>query len=446
MSATGPTSARASWTARILLGILVVLFTVRLVGFAAAFVDESLQMDLASFYAAGQATGRGLSPYVSHVAERPPIWDGVAIFEHSRFLYPPLAARFFQPLTLFPYAVAKGLWTLLSLLAVIGAVTISARVAGLRRALPLLGLAAFVAWFHPLMTLLERGQVDGFVLLAITAALALSMRGGRAELAAGALVALATLFKPHVAYLVPFLALRRQWQAIGGFAAAGALIFLAGLGIDGWGATQDYLTKQLPRIAEHGEGGTRSMALPRESFQPLLQGVERGRTAMDGREYLPAYYRFVLNASLIQTPPLRATGFSPTLLSLLLLGAVAGAAAWCRQRWGDPDTLLFGSIALAAMLLVSPVSWAMGVVLLLPLAALLLGRGVRSGGLPAAAIALGLLLAGAPDPYGFEMLSPFGQGSFDMKYVVAEILCLVGAFGLWRAGDPESVDRAGETS
>ncbi len=75
-------------------------------------------MDFAAFYTAGEALNHGLSPYVNHVTRDPPIWDGVDAFQHSRFLYPPLAAVLFQPIALLPYGVAKYLWMLLNLISV----------------------------------------------------------------------------------------------------------------------------------------------------------------------------------------------------------------------------------------------------------------------------------------------------------------------------------------
>jgi hypothetical protein len=57
----------------------------------------------------------------------------------------------------------------------------------------------------------------------------------------------------------------------------------------------------------------------------------------------------------------------------------------------------------------------------------------RAGQVPALVLCtLGLLLVGAPDPYGFFMLSPFGVEVLNGKYVLGQLLCLVGLVGLWR--------------
>jgi hypothetical protein len=112
-------------TRRVLLIVALAGLAIRLAVFVADVGQTSLQMDLSSFYAAGQAVDAGLSPYVNHVANDPPIWDGVDRYRHSRFLYPPLAARVFQPMSWIGYHTVKFLWMLASLVAVAAAVGIA---------------------------------------------------------------------------------------------------------------------------------------------------------------------------------------------------------------------------------------------------------------------------------------------------------------------------------
>ncbi len=95
---------------RLLLGLLLGLTTLRLLGFMARFALESLQMDFAAFYTAGEALNAGLSPYRTHLATNPPIWDGINEFLTSRFLYPPLVATLFQPLARLDYFVPFLFW------------------------------------------------------------------------------------------------------------------------------------------------------------------------------------------------------------------------------------------------------------------------------------------------------------------------------------------------
>ena len=131
------------------------------------------------------------------------------------------------------------------------------------------------------------------------------------------------------------------------------------------------------------------------------------------------------------------------------------AAVVALRRWGAPagrhdgeGDLVYWLLAMAGILLVSPVSWAMGAVWLLPLVPLVLREATSPRGrlhaVALGACALGLILCGAPDPYGFEMLSPFGERTLNLKYVAGEALCLAGLFGLWRerSAKPYGLTRA----
>src|SRR5262245_28730282 len=83
------------------------------VGVAAWLARASAQQDFAAYFVAGAARRATLDPYVNHAGApaRAALWDGVAVFAHSRFLYPPLVAELFRPLAALPYAAAKALFT-----------------------------------------------------------------------------------------------------------------------------------------------------------------------------------------------------------------------------------------------------------------------------------------------------------------------------------------------
>ena len=420
---------------RLLLSLILAGVLVRLGLFVLDVGRTSLQMDLSSFYAAGQAVDAGLSPYLNHVSHDPPIWDGVDRFSHSRFLYPPLAARVFQPLTWFGYSTVKFLWMLASLAAVAAAVGIA-----LKRTLEptvdrILLAGIVVLGFFPLRTLLERGQLDGWTLLAIVVALTWP-RGRRSTIAAGSLLALATLLKLYCIFLVPFLLLRRRWRLLGGLAAGLVALFLLGGVLDGFAALPDYVSKEMPRISRYGEGGTRQMALPPVAFQSVLAGVERGKTVMDGRTYDPEHFQFVLNASVVRTPvgrwiwsSARSAGIplAPGHVSLVFLAIGLGLVAVFLRRVDETDDLLHGQIALIVVLLCAPVTWAMNVVWLLPVVVILLSRwkcwGDRIGQSGWFVCAAGFFAAAVPDAW-----LPTNS-----RYIVALSCCLVGLIALARS-------------
>jgi hypothetical protein len=437
-------------------GLLAILFLVaaaRLLGFVLVFSATVLQMDLAAFYIAGKTVGAGLDPYVNQVETDPALWDGVAAFAHSRFLYPPLAARPFQLLAAMPYHLLKFVWTLASLVALGAAMVLAFRLARLKETTnQLLAVGSVVAVAYPTLTLLERGQVDAFILLLILAALTLARRGGRAALAAGGLLALAAVVKINCIFLVPFLMLQRRWRAALGFAIGGLLLLGLSLVLDGPRAVSDYATEQLPRISEYGELGAEGTGLPREAFGVALRGVPVGHAALDGKLYRRQKFRFVINASLSQTELGRAVrgqgerlglSLDPGRTAIVFFGILWILVFFWQRRFGllggddDPcGDLAYWQLVLAVLLLCGPITWAMTTVWLLPLTVILLRESRRLQGTGEALALLvcvvGLLAAISPDPYGNFMLSPFPRQLLDQKYVFAELAIIAGLLWFWR--------------
>ena len=437
-------------------GVLTCLFlalVVRLLGFLIVFNYTVLQMDFSAFYIAGKSVSLGLSPYVNYVETDPALWDGVTGFTHSRFLYPPLAARPFQLLAWMPYHTAKFLWILSSLIALGAAMIVAFRLSGLRESMGnLLAIGSLVAVGYPTLTLLERGQVDGFVLLLVLGALLAMRKGTRASLIAGGLLALATLIKLNCIFLLPFLLLRRRWHAVLGFAAGGLLLLGLSFAIDGPDAISDYAFTHLPRIAEYGEGGPVEMSLPRESFDDALRGMGAGFSQMDGKPYRRQMFRFVLNASLAQTgagelirsaasrmgislgPSGTALVFFSIFLVLLYIwqrryGTLGGDDNPCHE-------LAYWQLAMAIILFCGPVTWAMTTVWLLPLGVFLLMQSKDLRGkaetFSLLVCAIGFAVILAPDAYANFMLSPFPREWMDQKYIVGEVFVIVGLLWFWR--------------
>ncbi len=79
---------------------------------------ESYQIDFRSFYLTGKSVLFGLDPYLNYVGIRPEFYGPInaETAPYSGFRYPPFAALMFAPLALFPYAVAKALFTLAMLI------------------------------------------------------------------------------------------------------------------------------------------------------------------------------------------------------------------------------------------------------------------------------------------------------------------------------------------
>ena len=422
------------------------LAAARLAGFVVRFGERSLQADFAAFYTAGEARNLGLSPYDTHPGHRPPVWDGVSRYRHSRFLYPPLVASLFRPWALIPYHAAKHLWMVLSLAAVAASMIATARALGLgRRAV--VGTAVWACLFHPLLTLLERGQIDAITLLLVSFALATFVRSGDG-LHAGALLGAATLLKLNVAFFLPFLLAARRWRAVAGYAATLVALSVLSLAVDGKDSVAGYLGRELPRIAAYGEGGPSDHLLPPDVLSRLRQGTSQGDAPKDGRVYAREAFGFVANASLarVMTSWTGRRGENPLTgrmalglgLGLLLLITAARPAS---GGWGPSGSALYWHAVMVAVLICGPLTWVMNLVWLLPVG-LVLWREAEGGTArrPAAACAgtVGLLLASLPDRHVFPLLSPYGGAVLDYQYVLAEVLVVGALVGLLRGRPAEA--------
>jgi Glycosyltransferase family 87 len=336
---------------------------------AAWLVARSLQQDFAAYWIAGNARRAGLDPYLNQVgsdaASR--LWDGIATFRHSRFLYPPLIAELFRPLAALPYRAAKMIFTAGMLAAWIGAGLLSW--SGHReRTWFFMGSALF----FPLYRHLERGQIDLLVLFFLVVA----WRTRARPLLAGAALALGAAFKPALLGVLPVLWAGGRARAALAALATGAAIFGLTLAISGPARLGEYLWSVLPRAALYGEGGTDEMLLPATSFPASAR--DDGITNLDGRDYRTSVWDAPSVASiprlLAPESPSIATSVLPFVLSILGLG---WAARRLRGRGTDADSdadsrnraeaLLLFAAALACVV-ASPAGWVMGLVVAIPLA------------------------------------------------------------------------------
>jgi hypothetical protein len=429
---------------------LFAVSAIRLGGFGLRFGKESVQADFAAFYTAGEAVRAGLSPYRTLADRVPPIWDGVDEFQHSRFLYPPLVAWLFAPFASVGYHASKQLWMLLNAAGVALGVLAVANAVGMRwrwRLALLIGAA--IALYHPMLPLIERGQIDGVTFALVSLAGRDLVQGKRDGLRPGLLLVAATLLKLHVAFAAPFLLLRRRWRAAGGYALGGAglaLLTLASAGVQGF---RDYLVVELPRIARHGERGTAEMRLDAETLSRLREGMRPGETVKEGRVYLADPLGFVANASLSRVIAVRlakrGAAADPGILALALFGALGILVVGVSLRlWPGPaaataeEEMALWVAVLDIVLLGSPMTWVMSdvwLLALLPLGVVL----ARSAAGRRSAIALwllgtGLALAAIPDQHAFPLVAPYGLKLLDFKYVAAEVLVLAGLLlvGPWK--------------
>jgi Glycosyltransferase family 87 len=396
MPDTSLKGADAAVSVAVVVAVLVTCLAVA--GFAGWVAQASLQQDFAAYWVAGAARRAGLDPYVNHVgsAVAPALWDGVAVFAHSRFLYPPIVAELFRAFAVLPFAVAKTVFSALMAAAWLGACLLTARAVPTRAALGVAFGAGALS--YPLALALERGQVDPLVLLLLVVAFA----GLARPAVGGAALAGAVAFKPALAgVLIVFAALHR-WRAASAALFGIALLALASVAVSGPRLARTYATEVLPRAALFGEGGDASMLLPPERLAEHADDLEAGVARLGGRAYPVAAWDGPASASLprLLAPeaPSRLAARAP---AVVLLGALVAAALAARRRARSAarDALLSWATAVACVI-ASPAGWVMGLVLALPLVPWLVclrdleGTAVIWRG----ALALGLLAVACPPP------------------------------------------------
>jgi len=427
--------------------VIVLLFSLwRLASWMTRFANESLQMDLAAFYTAGEALNHGLSPYDSHAARDPAIWDGVDLFYHSRFLYPPQVAVLMRPLASLSYAAAKRLWMALSLACVAASLAVTGHVYGLRRKWVLILIVAIcAASYYPLFTHLERGQIDAVTLLLIVlSSAAMGKRTLRAELGAGVLLCVATLLKLHCVYMLPFLAIRKKPWALLGYLGGGLLIAILTVATPGGiEATLGYVQDEMPRIARFGEWGTEDMRLPQEVLEERLQGLPEGMTTKDSLVYKRESFHFFSNGTLVRVLQLHLQKAQVWLdnsqLSVLVLIALLGLVVAYQVRL--PGSLhldargevLYWQVVALIVLLAAPLTWVMNLVWLLPSIVIVLAELTRSkagwGRLTLVLAAVALVVIALPDGADSPWLTPTLVRLIEHKYVFGEGLLLLALLG-----------------
>lgn len=336
-----------------------------LAGVAGWLATVSLQQDFAAYFTAARARAQGLDPYLNHLGTPGAPWDGVAIYRHSRFLYPPLVADLFRPLAAVPFAWAKLLFTALSVGALLGGLQLLARerkdeaLAAARTAVPVAQLLP-VLWL-PTFVALERGQID----LLLFALLAAAWRWRERPAPAGLALALAILGKPFILGVLPLLLCARRWRWAAATVVALGVLGGANLLVSGRALTTEYLRQVLPRAALYGEGGPETSLLPDATLAAVAGELGDGTARIDagGRRYAQEIGSFRRNASLTRLlagdgPP----GLGASLLTYGALAALLALGAW--RRPGSSSWYWGGLIA---TVLAAPVSWAMSLVWTLPL-------------------------------------------------------------------------------
>ena len=195
-------------------------------------------VDFYVYYLATKGFIRGEDVYGSAASD---MWDRLAresnITNYAPpYRYPPLTAMMVLPLTFLNPRLAAGIWLAASAVAFMLSAYFLGATSRSAWGMPVSwGLALF---FTPVLTTLHAGQVNGFVLLALSFSLYAWSRNRPVALGIG--VALGAMLKLVPVAHLGYLGWRRQWLAFGIGVLSIVLLFAASIPLVGWTGLASY--------------------------------------------------------------------------------------------------------------------------------------------------------------------------------------------------------------
>jgi alpha-1,2-mannosyltransferase len=364
-----------------------VLVTLQLVVLARWPDAHLLMIDLEVYRAGGE-----------HLLLHEPLYAGGVLLDLP-FVYPPVAAVLFVPLTLLPLALLKILWTAFGVVLLVLVVRRTARLSG---ATPTPGavalLVATALWLDPVRTTCYLGQIN-LVLLALVL---LDLTGGPSRLrGAGLGLAAALKLTPLLFVLYLLLTGRRREAAV----AVGTFVAATGLGF---------------------------AVAPADSVQYWLHGTFVAANRISDVAATSNHSVGGLVA--------RAVGENPPVYLLVagLLAAAALAVAVRAHRRGE-DLLALTVVGLASAA-VAPFAWSHHFVWCVPLLVLLTVRRARLGTATLLLVAAAVLTR-LPGP-GVGPIPATGAISLQPDVYLAGFVLLLGAVVVRLAGHPDTHTQA----
>lgn len=218
--------------------LLGVVLSFRLFQFLVFSTQLQWGHDFSAYWLAGRNVLEGASVYTPDQLAGP-----YPSQEQYRYLYPPFLALAVTPLSaLFAdYRLANWAWAALCAAAGLAAVVGVARAEGFRGRRALVLLVGATLAMPPVVGDLAIGNVN-MLLLGLVGAAWVALRRGtpRAEIAAGALVGVATLIKVFPALIVVWFIITGRWRAAGASAFVAGGLALATLPVTGLQPWLDY--------------------------------------------------------------------------------------------------------------------------------------------------------------------------------------------------------------
>ena len=225
------------------------------------------------------------------------------------YIYPPLLAILFMPLTYLDLNHAAAVWTVVNVILLFGCLWGGGRLLITRfgarldsATLPVLMVVSMLVFIARIESELDQGQVDFLVLLGVIGALALLRRH---PFLAGCLLGFVANIKYQTVIFLPYFALRGWWNAAFGLVLAAVAVALSGSLVLGWELNLDYLSRSFSSL-----GGLIGLP-PGEGPQPFIY---------------PMDWQDSISLTSVFSRLTGGEGASPGLLYLLIGASAAGCA------------------------------------------------------------------------------------------------------------------------
>ena len=226
--------ARFCWISTcVLLGLMCLFQALNFLDFA--------DMDFRIYYDASMALRTGQDMFAAWNPDSP-----------LTYIYPPLLAILFMPLTLLPLEVAAAVWTVISMILLSGCLWIGARDVMARfdgaqdvATLPVIILIATLLSVPRIKAEIDQGQVDYLVLIGIIGSLALLRKH---PFLAGVVLGLVANIKYQTVIYVPLIVIRGWWSTLLGFILGSVGVALSGALVLGWDVNLAYLAESFSSL------------------------------------------------------------------------------------------------------------------------------------------------------------------------------------------------------
>lgn len=411
----------------VILSFFLILSLVKIILFIEQVSRQSLQMDFTAYYTAGKVMNLGLNPYKNYITQDWLLWDGVAQFNHSRFLYPPIAGNFFQPIAKLPYETAKHIWNYLNLFFILAAIFLWISIFNFRKNLIIILCCYILSLnFFPVYTLLERGQIDGLTFFLISLSVFFSYKK-RNSILSGLSIVFASFFKFYSLILVPFLLIKRKYKTALSVISFFAVFMIIMYFTNGTKQVNDYIFNEAPRISQFGESGTDDMRPESWILKNYFRISRYSISMIEGRTYVSESISFFSNASLV-----RLIALGQTVIGLNIAASIWSvlffipAFYFLYRRRKVYSSVQQWILILLLILIFSPFTWVMNLIWLIPVFLLLIQliKEKRYKNLSFIFIAIGMLIIFVPDNH--RTYISIVDSIIKHRHIAGEIFILTG--------------------